>query len=115
MNLYEVIRWGNDSDDPYTGGPNGPDTCFLVRAGSPEEAAALVDPVLAELPHERVQPWSHAVYLLGTDGGTEEKPRVLRGPYVQHAYGYGWREWHRNSRDEPWVELQPKGRGRGCR
>jgi hypothetical protein len=111
LNLYEVIRWGNDSDDLYTGGPNGPDTCFLVRASSPEEAAALVDPSIAELPHERTQPWSHAVYLLGTDGGTEHKPRVLRGPYVEHAHCWGWRQWHRNYQEEPWVELHLQDRG----
>lgn len=38
MQLFEVIRWGNDSDDPVIGGPNGPDTCFLVRADSIEQA-----------------------------------------------------------------------------
>src|SRR5262245_9984113 len=101
MNLYEVIRWGNDSSDPYEGGPNGRDTCFLVRAATPEEAAALADVILAIMPHERVQPWSHAINLLGADGGTDPKPRVLRGPYVQHAYDYGWRAWHRNSQDDP--------------
>ena len=110
MNLYEVIRWGNDSDDAYTGGPNGPDTCFLVRASSPDEAVALVDPVLAELPHERVQTWSHVVFLLGPDAGTKEKPTIRRGPYVQHAFCYGWRrrQWHRNGSDDPWIEMQPQ-------
>jgi hypothetical protein len=115
LNLYEVIRWGNNSDDPYTGGPNGPDTCLLVRANSVEEAATLADSVLAELPHERVQPWSHAIYLLGVDGGTDPEPRVLRGPYIEHALGHGWRLWHRNSPEEPWAELEPQPRRRGSR
>jgi len=106
LNIYEVIRWGNDSDDVYTGGANGPDTCFLVRAGSAEAAAALVDSVLARMPHENVKPWSQAVYLLGTDGGTDDKPRVLRGPYVEHAYCHGWRQWVRDGSDEPWVPEQ---------
>lgn len=103
LNIYEVIRWGNDSDDIYAGGPNGPDTCFLVRASSPEEAAALVDPVLARMSHERVNPWSMAIYLLGSDCGVDDNPRVLRGPYVQSAYCYGWRQWLRRGSDGSWV------------
>lgn len=54
MQLYEVIRWGNDSDDPLTGGSSGPDTCFLVRADSMEQAAALVDNESAKTPSELV-------------------------------------------------------------
>lgn len=104
MQLFEVIRWGNDSDDPLTGGPNGSDTCFLVRANSVEDAALLADHRLATLPHERVVPWSHAVYLLGADLGTDGSSGLLRGPYVQSAYRYGWRHWYRNERDEPWRE-----------
>src|SRR5436190_22595491 len=96
LNLFKVIRWGNESDDPVTGGPNGPDTCFLVRASTVEEAAALVDAVLAGMPSEYVQGWSHAICLIGTDGGTDPQPRVLRGPYIQHAFNHGWRQWHRN-------------------
>jgi hypothetical protein len=104
MKLFEVIRWGNDSDDPYTGGPDGLDTCFLVRAGVPEEAAMLADEVLSRVPTTNVQSWSGAVYLLGTDDGSDERPRVLRGPYLQHAYCYGWRQWHRDAREDVWLE-----------
>lgn len=104
MQLFEVIRWGNDSDDPLTGGPNGPDTCFLVRAGSVEAAAVLADRQLALLPHVHVQPWSHAIYLIGEDVGTEDEAKVLRGPYEQSAYRHGWRHWYRNERGEPWLE-----------
>ncbi len=107
VNLYEVIRWGNESDHPLTGGPNGPDTCFLVRAATPVEAAALADVVLARMPSGFVQGWSHAVYLLGTDGGSDSQPQVLRGPYIQHALCYGWRQWHRDDRGESWAELEP--------
>lgn len=32
MHLFEIIRRGDDLDDPLGGGPDGPDTCFLVRA-----------------------------------------------------------------------------------
>lgn len=104
MQLFEVIRWGNDSDDPQTGGPNGPDTCLLVRASSVEEAAGLADHRLATLSHEQVVPWSQAVYLLGADLGTDASSRVLRGPYFQSSYRYGWRHWYRNEQDDPWRE-----------
>ncbi len=106
MRIYEVIRWGNDSDDPVTGGPNGPDTCFFVRASSIEEAAGIVDARLAALPHERVVPWAHAVYLLGDESVAADAPRILRGPYVQPAYCHGWRQWHRDMPDGPWREKE---------
>ena len=107
MYLYEVIRWGNDApDDDPTGGPDGPDTCFLVRAGSLEEAAALVDVVLKRLPQQnkRVSRYARALYLLGTDSGSSTEARVLRGPYIQSAYNYGWQIWHRDDPDGTWEE-----------
>jgi hypothetical protein len=102
MQLFEVIRWGNDSDDPVTGGPNGPDTCFLVRAASVEQAAQLVD----RLPALRgsAGATADAVYLLGTEQSAQAEPRVLRGPYIQHAYRHGWRHWYRDDAGAPWVE-----------
>ena len=115
MNLYEAVRWGNDAADCIDGGPDGPDTCFLVRARSLEEVVALVEPLLMKMPHDRVQPWLHAIYLLGVDTGVDPTPRVLRGPYVQHAISWGWRGWirQRNERDEEWTELPPEGRAPG--
>jgi hypothetical protein len=104
LNLYEVVRYGNDSDNIFSGGPNGPDTCFLVRANSPEAAAGLVDPILARNPHERVKPWSQLIYLLAGDCESGNKPAVLRGPYEAHAYCHDWRSWNRNKQGEPWGE-----------
>lgn len=101
MQLFEVIRWGNDSDDPVTGGPNGPDTCFLVRAESVQQAAQLVDHLAAGR-GERTR--ADSVYLLGTDQSAQPEPRVLRGPYIQHAYRHGWRHWYRDGADAPWIE-----------
>lgn len=104
MNLYEVIRWGNDSS-PF--GPDGEDTCYLVRASRPEEAASLVDPLLAALPHERVAPFAHAVYHIGFDADSQAEAQVLRGPYIQHALQFGkWQIWHRDEPDGAWVEFE---------
>mgnify|MGYP003575923370 CR=1 FL=1 len=104
MNLYEVIRWGNDSGDVFTGGPNGHDTCFLFRGAPLDRAAQVADLELAKMPSETVQNWAGAIHLLGREQASEETPRILRGPYIQHAYTYGWRCWHRDTSDGPWVE-----------
>lgn len=104
LQLYEVIRWGNDSDNIYSGGPNGPDTCFLVHAESVEQAAAIVDAELVRSPAKRVENWAGAIFLLGTDQRSTYGARIVRGPYIQHAYYYGWRHWYRNYQDHPWEE-----------
>jgi len=104
MLLFEVIRWGNDSHAAPMGGPDGPDTCFLVRARSAEQAATLVDQQLAHTPSDVVDVWSAAIYLLGTESSSQSEERILRGPYIQHAYRHGWRHWYRQGAGEPWVE-----------
>ena len=104
MLLFEVVRWGNDSDDVVTGGPDGPDTCYLVRADSIGEASALVDRELRFLRSESVAAWAGAVYLVGTDASLGTEAKILRGPYVQHAYRHGWRHWYRENPDENWIE-----------
>lgn len=104
MQIFEVIRWGNGSDDLYTGGPNGPDTCFLVRASSIEQAAELVDRQLAAMPSELVDPWAGAIYQIGTDSSASSDAIILRGPYIQHAFRHGWRHWYRQEPLGSWVE-----------
>lgn len=104
MNLYEVIRWGNDSTDPLTGGPNGPDTCFLVRAASVEQAAELADAALRRAGPTGLSAWAEAVYLLGEELSTDAEPRILRGPSVHAAHRHGWRHWYRDEAGAAWVE-----------
>lgn len=99
MNLYEVIRWGNDDSDD---GPNGEDTCFLVRAATVAAAAELADGRLRRMPQQRVRPFAQAVYYVGVDAGTEQTERILRGPYIQSAYCHGWRKWYREEAEEQW-------------
>lgn len=111
MQLYEVIRWGNDSDDPLSGGADGPDTCFLVRADSVEQAASLVDDVLAAAKPRNALPHADAVHLLGNELADAHQARILRGPYVQHAYRHGWRCWYRDDSGAPWIQ-QVDGAGR---
>jgi hypothetical protein len=104
LQLYEVVRWGNDDAEADDGGPNGADTCFLVRAGSPTEAGALADEVLSETSDERLHCWADVVHHLGTAAGTSTEASVLRGPYLEHAFNDGWTTWHRQSQTGPWVE-----------
>ena len=104
MDLYEVVRWGNDSDDPVTGGGNGPDTCFLVLATSVEEAAAVADYHLALDRDPGEADCASVVQLLGS-GHAAPRARLVRGPYVQTAYTFGPRQWARAERGEPWIEV----------
>lgn len=113
MHIYEVVRWGNASDDPLTGGSSGPDTCFLVRAPNVEAAAALVDRELSLMRRDcdteagnEIDWSSGAIYLLGDDTGSEDEARILRGPYYQHAYRHGWRHWYREEDGAGWVERE---------
>jgi hypothetical protein len=104
MQLYEVVRWGNDDSDTDDAGPNGEDTCFLVRAGSPAEAATLADEVLSETSENQERCWADVVHHLGIAAGANSEAAVLRGPYLEHAFNDGWATWHRQSRSGPWVE-----------
>lgn len=106
MKLYEVVRWGNDGDDPFRGGPNGDDTCFLVRAESVQEAASLADAVLKQMTSATVASFAQVVYELGTDTGNGTDARIIRGPYEQNAYNYGWAQWERDTADGEWSRGQ---------
>lgn len=75
MNIYSVIRYGNDDE-----GPDGADTEFLILAGSVEEAAKLADIELKKLPHKNVSFFCNAVTLVGKSFSNFEKSIVLMGP-----------------------------------
>ena len=104
MQRFEAIRFGNDSDNVFSGGHDGADTCFLVRAGSVEQAAGLADRELARMPDGQVAPWCGMACLPGTGLSTDGDARVLRSPCIQHAYRHGWRHWYLGAREGPWTE-----------
>src|SRR5262245_54080467 len=103
--IYEAIRWGHDE---HPDGANGPDTIFLVQATNHEEAAALADAKLLQLPHSRAAHFTQRIHELGTDTGTSRSEhhgaQVLRGPYYEFAYCRGWRTWDREAAGGPWTE-----------
>ena len=91
MNLYEVIFWG------ALGREDDADTIYLVRA--PDFRAAIDEVATNASPthHGGKRPLAHAVYEVGSDlsSSAGDRPRILRGPYFQSAYNYGWKAWHR--------------------
>lgn len=108
MQIYLVARWGN-SESPD--GPDGADTCFLVRATSYQAAAALVDEALASMPvsegnNRQVQSFCHYVVLLGCSEG-ELSEGIVLGPWISHAvlnHAELCSRWTRVGNDEDWIE-----------
>lgn len=92
MNLYLVVRYGSDLTPD---GPNGPDTIYLVRAEDHLDAEALVTPFLELLPHKRVNTVVDHIQELAACNSSDSEPRILFGPFYQHAYNYGYRSWYR--------------------
>jgi hypothetical protein len=68
------------------GGSGGPDTCFLVRAESVEQAATFADRELGLMGSKLVPAWAGPAYLIGTDLSAQIQSQILRGSYVQHAF-----------------------------
>jgi hypothetical protein len=93
------------------GDPNGPDTIYLVRAPDVLTAVQLVARNTPESSHQKQRiPIADVVHEIGIDSssGTEDLPAILRGPYSQHAYNYGWKAWQRRWKGgcytEEWEE-----------
>jgi hypothetical protein len=94
MNLYEVIfhsSYGKtDSDD---------DTIYLVSAPDFKSAVEAVWSNASASNHggERF-PLADVVHEIGVDSSRlaeAEGTRIIRGPYIQCAYNYGWKSWTR--------------------
>ena len=87
MKIYEVLFL--DRRDP----DGDKDSIFLVRATELGEAVTLAMSMRRE--NESFRP--HTVFELGTEATTREgvDPRVLRGPYYECGFNFGWREWRR--------------------
>jgi hypothetical protein len=90
MNLYEVIFWG------AAGREGGDDTIYLVRAPDFHTAVKEVSNNASANHHGGQRfPIAHRVHELGKDSSTLEEARILRGPYFQPAYNWGWPAWNR--------------------
>jgi hypothetical protein len=88
MKLYEVLFL----DRRDRAGDR--DSIFLIRADDLRKAVELAEGARRE--NESFKP--HTVFELGTELTTRKEhiyARVLRGPYYECGFNYGWREWSR--------------------
>ena len=95
MKLYEVLFYDMRDRD------RDRDSIFLVRALDMQGAVDQAMTMRRE--NESVLP--HTVFEIGTDLVTEnpEYPafsRVLRGPYYEGGFNFGWREWTRKGLED---------------
>src|SRR5215469_2427778 len=91
MNLYEVIFCdsGKERNDDA-------DTIYLVRAPDFQTAVGLFTDTMGK------HPLPDRVHEIGVDlspSADEAGAMVLRGPYIQCAYTYGWKAWNRKVND----------------
>jgi len=108
MNLYIVTRFGNPHE---LDGPDGKDTNFIVRAESLEEAAYLVDKVLATMrvhikPNRKVHDFANCIIQIGIDPLAKEAG-ILHGPWIEYIYlESSYQEvWHRHRKRGKWEEM----------
>ena len=103
MNLYEVIFYGSHGDG------NAEDTIYLVRAPDFQAAIRLASAFAPAESHEGERfPSADYVHQVGTDSSPhadKSGERVLRGPYFEHAYNFGWRAWQRKLESKVWEEV----------
>ncbi len=105
--LFEVIRSGCEH---YPTKGTGPDTIFLVRAENPKQAAETAERELRYVLSDHEMTEATEVLELGIETtiwkshGTDDSPMVLRGPYYNYAYCYGWKRYSRQNPDEEWKE-----------
>ena len=103
MKLYEVVF--TDSRDPE----GDRDAIFLVRAEDFRSAVAEVFQNGGYREHCSVLP--HTVFEIGEEfhvRSNSQNRRILRGPYFQCAFNYGWREWRRRDLDLGGGEISQK-------
>ncbi|MFL0809342.1 MAG: hypothetical protein K6L76_02905 [Agarilytica sp.] len=79
MNLYSVMRFGNDIE-----GADGADTEFIVLSDSVEGAADIVDSELDKMPHEKVKPFCHAISLIAKSFSETTDTCILHGPEISN-------------------------------
>ena len=88
MKLYEILFTDRRDRDGDT------DSIFLVRAPDLSKAIALAE--CARRHNESFRP--HTAFELGTESAVRDhqEAKVLRGPYYECGFNFGWREWRRN-------------------
>jgi hypothetical protein len=104
MKLYEVLFLDKRDRD------GDRDSIFLVRAPDLQKAVELARSHARE--NESFRP--HTVFEIGTESALREHddPKVLRGPYYECGFNFGWREWRRegepydtDNKPDVWEEV----------
>ena len=87
MKLFEVLFLDRRDRSGDT------DAIFLIRAPDLSRAVELAGS--ARRHNESFRP--HTVFELGTESATRDRQdaKVLRGPYYECGFNFGWREWTR--------------------
>jgi hypothetical protein len=103
VKIYEVIFTDSRDRD------GDRDAIFLVRAEDFRSAVAEVFQNSGERHHCSTLP--HTVYEIGEELYTftnnyPHERKILRGPYYESAFNFGWREWRRK-------DLEPEETGLG--
>jgi hypothetical protein len=103
MNIYEIVFSGTkDHRDDDS------DTIFLVRASdfrtAMEEVILNRAGVLPSNNQKKLLP--RVVHEMGIDlsAHSDDSSRILRGPYFQCAYNYGWKSWERKTKDGSYTD-----------
>lgn len=111
MNLYEVIFYGS------YGKPDGSDTIYLVSAPDYKSAVEAVWCNASSSNHGGEGfPLADVVHEIGVDSSRHAEAvgtRIIRGPYIQRAYNYGWKSWSRkidgSEKTNEWEESSDVG------
>jgi hypothetical protein len=108
MKLFEVIYWGHLTPTGYD--RDAEDTIYLVRACSHLEALEFVRNNSSQSDHPN-NPMKIAdkIHKIGTDASTSNDVRILRGPYFNFAYNFGWPSWSSEILDDGKVNWTRDG------
>lgn len=87
MKLFEVLFLDRRDHSGDT------DAIFLIRAPDLKKAVELA--MSARRENESFRP--HTAFEIGTESVTRDHndSKVLRGPYYECGFNFGWREWRR--------------------
>ncbi|MBN8420891.1 MAG: hypothetical protein J0L73_18385 [Verrucomicrobia bacterium] len=111
MNLYEVIFYSS-----YGKTDGDEDTIYLVSAPDFMSAIEAVWCNASSSNHggERF-PLADVVHEIGMDSSRHAEAaetRIIRGPFIQCAYNYGWKSWRRkmdgSEKTTEWEETFPE-------
>lgn len=102
MNIYLVVRSGNDEE-----GPDGEDTSFLIVAPTHIEASNLADTILSEEKTSKVYKFSSHIYQIGIADFQSESSYILLGPIIKYFnIPSSCKNWVRYNFEDEWYKVE---------